>query len=147
MTKQLQLALGGLVLLIVGFVALQIYLHVDMKNFKEELAGPDPKTETEQPPEQAQVPEVDNRPPQPDDGRKYEWHGDHWHEVPMAQKESMPLHEGSLTFHEELLKTNPVKALRLQAEERGHWSAKWIPPFPPDDQEAAEIARARYRLI
>ncbi len=56
-------------------------------------------------------------------------------------------HTGPLTYHEELLKTNPVKALRLQAEERGHWSAKWIPPFPPDDQEAAAFARNNYLQI
>jgi len=146
MTKQLQWAIGGLALLIVGFVALQIYLHVNMNQFKEELADPEPKTETEteQPPDQVQVPEVDNRPLPPDDGRKYEWHGDHWHEVPIAQKEPTRLPEGSLTFHEELLKTNPVKALRLQAEERGYVNAKWIPPFPPDDTEAQEFARAKY---
>ncbi len=90
MSKQLQWTIGGLVLLIVGFVALQIYLHVDMKQFKEELAGPEPKTETEQPPQQVQVPEVDNRPPQPDDGREYVWHGDHWHEIPVEQRKVIP---------------------------------------------------------
>lgn len=62
-------------------------------------------------------------------------------ETPKPQK---PLYTGPLTFHEELMKTNPVKALRLQQEERGHWSAKWIPPFPTDDTEAQEFARARY---
>jgi len=89
-TKQLQWAIGGLALLIVGFVAFQIYLHVDMKQCREELADPEPitETETEQPPEQVQVPEVDNRPPQPDDGRKYEWRGDHWHEVLVLENES-----------------------------------------------------------
>ena len=59
-------------------------------------------------------------------------------------KPKKPLYTGPLTFHEELLKTNPVKALRLQQEERGHWSAEWIPPFPTDDTEAQEFARARY---
>ena len=47
---------------------------------------------------------------------------------------------GPLTFHAELLKTNPVKALRLQAEERGHVNAKWNRHFPPDDVEAQELA-------
>lgn len=37
-----------------------------------------------------------------------------------------------------------MEALRQQAEERGHWSAKWIPPFPPDDEEAQEFARNNY---
>ncbi|MYA28915.1 MAG: hypothetical protein F4090_06140 [Nitrospira sp. SB0672_bin_25] len=59
-------------------------------------------------------------------------------------KPKKPLYKGPLTFHEELLKTNPVKALRLQQEERGHWSAEWIPPFPTNDTEAQEFARAEY---
>jgi len=65
MSKQLQWAIGGLALLIVGFVAFQIYLHINMKRFIEELADPEPntETETEQPTEQVQVPEVDNTNP------------------------------------------------------------------------------------
>ncbi len=57
MTKQLQWAIGGLALLVVGFAALQIYLHVDMKQFKGEHSNPEPKTETEteQPPDQVQA--------------------------------------------------------------------------------------------
>ncbi len=154
MTKQLKWAIGGLALLIVGFMALQIYLYVDMQQFKKELAGPEPKTETEQPPDQAQVPEVDKRPPPPADGHEYVWHGDHWdrvdqpHDTPSVQPTPVPkTYDGPLTYHEELLKTNPVKALRLQTEERGHWSAEWIPPFPPDDTEAQEFARNTYLSI
>ena len=63
-------------------------------------------------------------------------------EVPKPKPQK--LYTGPLTFHAELLKTNPVKALRLQQEERGHWSAAWIPPFPPDDTEAQEFAKAIY---
>ena len=114
MTKQLQWIIGGLALLIVGFVALQIYLYVDMKRFKEELAGPEPKmkTETEQP-EQVQVPEVDNRPAPPDDGREYVWHGDHWDKVPIDEnvvpilenespieaEQSVPLEQRGWEYH------------------------------------------------
>ena len=65
-------------------------------------------------------------------------------DAPKAQPKK--LYTGPLTFHAELLKTNPVKALRLQQEERGHWSAAWIPPFPPDDTEAQEFARAEYLI-
>ena len=97
-----------------------------------------------------------NKPPPPEPG--YEWvqHGDHYDKVKVAethpiehpvQARKTPTYTGPLTYHAELLKTNPVKALRLQAEERGHWSAKWIPPFPPDDLEAAEIARTKYLII
>lgn len=55
-----------------------------------------------------------------------------------------PTRTGPLTYHEDLLAINPVEALRAQAEERGHWSARWIPPFPPDDHEAQTFARNTY---
>ena len=65
------------------------------------------------------------------DGFTWEWHADHWHEVPMAQNETpsghpvqenqseKPEFTGPLTYHKELLESNPVEALRLQTEERG----------------------------
>ena len=46
--------------------------------------------------------------------------------------------------HHELLQTHPVAALRAQARDSGHWSARYIPPFPPDDVEANELARSHY---
>ncbi|MDE0016627.1 MAG: hypothetical protein OXU51_10595 [Candidatus Poribacteria bacterium] len=52
-----------------------------------------------------------------------------------------------LTYHTELLKSDPVEALRQQSKERGHWSADYLPDFPLDDTEAMEIARAEYDLI
>ena len=91
-------------------------------------------------------------------GYKIVPHDDHYHEVKIDKTEdTTPVDKpvatvpkaksGSLTYHEELLKTNPVEALRLQAEERGHPAAKWIPPFPPDDLEAQEFARNIYLSI
>ena len=53
----------------------------------------------------------------------------------------------ALTYHAELLATHPVEALRVQAEERGHWSAVYLPDIPPDDTEAAELARNLYLTI
>ena len=53
----------------------------------------------------------------------------------------------ALTYHAELLKSDPVEALRQQGKERGHWSADYLPDFPPDDMEAMEIARAEYHYI
>ena len=134
MSKQLQWAVGGLALLIVGSVALQIYLYVDMKRFKEEHASPEPKTEmeTEQPPEQVQVQKVDKRPPPPDDGREYVWHEDHWDPVDSPHVQPAPVpktYEGPLTYHADLLETHPSEALALHSEERGHWSAKLLKGF------------------
>lgn len=53
----------------------------------------------------------------------------------------------ALTYHVELLKSDPVEALRQQGKERGHWSADYLPDFPRDDTEAMEIARAEYHCI
>lgn len=52
-----------------------------------------------------------------------------------------------LTYHAELLKSDPVEALRQQGKERGHWSADYLPDFPLDDMEAMELARAEYHYI
>ena len=43
-----------------------------------------------------------------------------------------------LTYHAELLKSDPVEALRQQGKERRHWSADYLPDFPADDTEAME---------
>ena len=102
-------------------------------------------------------------------GFKWVPHGDHFHQVPVVPVSSrygyrrwrgephdtpitQPVqaaqeykeYTGPLTFHKELLETNPLEALRLQCEERGHWSAKWIAEFPADDQEAQAFARTVY---
>ena len=153
MTRQGQWAIiGGLALLIVGFVVLQIYLYVDMENFKKELEVGRIKTETETPktPEVEQT-NIDNG-QTPIDQPKRVQHGDHSHEVlvaewdlaiPVAPVPSIP----GLTYHADLLETNPVEALRLLAEELGHWSKDHIPPFPPEDLEAQAFARNIYLSI
>ena len=83
--------------------------------------------------------------------------GDHYHEVPISETEVLTPNDksaailktvkGRSTYHAKLLETNPVKALRLQAEERGHWSKDHIPPFPPSDTEAQEFAKNIYIYI
>ena len=111
-------------------------------------------------------PSKDN-PPLVEPGYKWVWHHNHWDKVKIDEVAAEPIpspiavpektdrapkpkpkkvYEGSLTYHAELLETNPVKALRLQAEERGHWSKDHIPPFPPSDTEVQEIARNTYLL-
>ena len=106
--------------------------------------------------------QVEDTPPVAREGFKMVPHGDHWHEVPIdapdtwqgephgevVTRDDMPIqtYDGPLTYHAELLETNPVKALRLQAEERGHWSKDHIPPFPPSDAEAQEFAKNIYLM-
>ena len=107
---------------------------------------------------------AENNPPVAREGFKMVPHGDHWHEVPIdapdvweeqtpepnvmvknhpnSEKVEPKTFDTILTYDEELLRTNPVEALRREAEARGHWSAKYIPAFPPDDLEAQAYARA-----
>ena len=79
MTKNFQWAIGGLALLIAGFVALQIYLYVDMENFKQELEAGRIKPET------PKTPNVDISEEKPEDVPGFKWvrHVDHWDLVPM----------------------------------------------------------------
>ena len=59
--------------------------------------------------------------------------GPHQHEDDTAHNHSpivSQTYNSPLTYHAELLETNPVKALRLQAEERGHWSATMDTAIP-----------------
>ena len=85
------------------------------------------------------------------------WHGE-THDAPAVTESSRvetetpvdvatPTPTGPLTYHGALLASHPVEALRAQAAERGHWSEKWIPPFPPDDHEAAALARTYYLTV
>ena len=90
----------------------------------------------------------DVKPPTAATGFKWVRHGNHWDKVKVTETEpQMSISKSPLTYHAELLETYPVEALRLQSEERGHWSAKWIPPFPPENQEAAAIAMSYYLII
>ena len=77
MTRQLKWGLGVLVLIIMGFVALQIFLYIDMKNFKERIAD-SPKVET-------QTPNIVFSEEKPVDVPGFKWvrHGNHWDKVPI----------------------------------------------------------------
>jgi len=60
--------------------------------------------------------------------------------------ETSPVRTRNVTYHADLLASHPVEALRALAEELEHWSAEWIPPYPPDDERAAALARAVYHV-
>ena len=71
------------------------------------------------------------------------WHeGEHEAHVPMQPTQTAV--SVKAYPHQKLLDTHPVEALRQLAQEKGHWSAEFIPPFPSEDREAAELARAVY---
>lgn len=155
MRNKMYWGLGVLVILLcTAFVFMTIRNRAEIQQLETELVDAN-KLEQD-----LTQPVAENKPPrEPKDGHQWEWHGDHWHEMPVAQvvaltpiEQPVPMKQvqtytGPLTYHEELLKTNPVKALRLQAEERGHPCAEWVPPFPPDDTEAQTFARNAYLSI
>ncbi len=146
MRKKMYWGIVTLIILILGVTAVLLLRDTDTEPEVIYKTDVEPARKTETP-----IAEK----PTAREGFEMVQHGDHWHEVPIdepeimqdeptTQSDSVKPYTGPLTYHKELLKTHPVEALRKQAEERGHWSAKWIPPFPPDDTEAAEIAKAVY---
>ena len=160
MTKKVYLGIAALIVFMIAAGGFMYWQWSEVQQLKEQLAQDEKMLEEEKKPIAA------NELPPASPGNKWVPHGDHFHEVPIdapdvwqggphepivqpvqVKQPEMPTHTGPLTYHEELLKTDPVQALRLQTEERGHWMTKWIPPFPPDDTEAQEFARVLYLLI
>ncbi len=150
MRKKMYWGLASLIL-IIGVAGVYFMLQPEPEPEKKFIvpseADLEQAREAKQPPREAK------------EGFTWEWHADHWHEVPIAQNETpsghpvqenqseKPEFTGPLTYHKKLLESNPVEALRLQAEERGHWSAEWIPTFEPGDQEAESIAYSLYLCL
>ena len=159
MNRKLYWGLGVLTVLLIG-MSLSLLIRPTDIDLQDVYIDVDPSKEVV---DQMRHDVSKRNPPTAKPGYKIVRHGDHYHEVPIDapdtwQEEPTSVaqdapavkvsrtYDGPLTYHAELLKTNPVKALRLQTEERGHWSAKWIPPFPPDDIEAQEFARTKYLM-
>ncbi|MDE0315627.1 MAG: hypothetical protein OXM61_12040 [Candidatus Poribacteria bacterium] len=156
MDIKLHWGIAALIIILIAAGGFMYWQWSSVQQLKEQLAQDDKLLE------EKEEPVAKNNLPPAEPGKKWVPHGDHFHQVPIdapdvwqegtpepvaKEVQAKPAYTGPLTYHTELLKTNPVEALRLQAEERGHWSAKWIPPFPPDDTEAAEIARTEYLII
>lgn len=141
-----------IILLGTAFIVITIRDRAEIQQPKEQAAETDTLLEEK---DKRNAPEVvEGRQPLQGASPDGHWHDGVWHNeshdtpiaqnVPVSQPNETQTYDGPLTYHAELLKTNPVKALRLQAEERGHWSKDHIPPFPPDDTEAQEFARNTY---
>ena len=152
-----RLFIGALAFFILSVVGGTLYiLHVEKQGAEELATDEDP---VKQPTEKQQQPTA--KAPVGDTLQGGHFHEDGtWHgepHAPVAESSPVetetptdvatPTRTGPLTYHGDLLASNPVEALRAQAEERGHWSEKWIPPFPPDDQEAAALARTYYLIV
>ncbi len=84
MNKKLYWGLLALIILLgTAFVVIMLHDRAEIRKLKEELA--DVKEQEKHVPQQA---DVGNRPPRDARaGHKWEWHGDHWHEMPIAQND------------------------------------------------------------
>ncbi len=140
--------LRGIIVLIVLIGIAGVFLLIDKDTETETVYNPSSDEELDKIRDNQKVKKqpitIADRQPPPGASPHGHWHGDEWHDALYAPVPKTSA--GPLTHHTELLETHPVEALRLQAKERGHWSAKWIPPFPPDDAEAAAIARDIYLI-
>ncbi len=151
MNKKLYWGLGTLAILLIGVSLGTLLIRPTDTTLKKVYIDVDPAKEVV---DQMRHQASKDKPPTARPGYKIVQHGDHYREVPIAEsKNAIPVPPTpkpaipGLTYHAELLETNPVKALRLMAEELGHWSKNHIPPFPPDDLEAQNYARTIYLCI
>ncbi|MDE0482871.1 MAG: hypothetical protein OXI67_09855 [Candidatus Poribacteria bacterium] len=153
MNRKTYWGIAALVIILIAAGGFMYWQWSSVQQLKEELAQDNKMLE------ERDKPVAENKPPPAREGFKMVPHGDHWHEVPLdapdtwqgethepsAQPVQTPkTYDGPLTYDQELFETNPVKALSLEMEARGLWGAGYIPPFPPDDLEAQELARYEY---
>ena len=150
MEKKMIWGLSIFTILLIGAFAFIMYQQkVQLNQWKADAAARTAKDKklaaAEKPPM-----EKNNLPlPRPEPGYKWEQHDDHYRQVLIAEANETPVkktYDKPLTYDEELFRTNPVKSLSLEMEARGHWGAGYIPPFPPDDLEAQELARYQYMI-
>lgn len=148
MSNRVYWGLGVLIFLIIGGTVFMVAKdQAEIRKLKEELADVS----------QPKISEGDL--PAAKAGFKWVPHGDHFHQVPISApdewqggpvetptSQDLPIfqYKGPLTYHEELLKTNPFEALRLQSKELNHWSQDHIPDYPADDVAAHDFARVEY---
>ncbi len=92
MYKKLTWGLGVLVILLcTAFVFMTVLNRAEIRQLKEEAAEAE-KLSEDRNKHLVQQPDVGNKPPGPaQEGFEWEWHGDHWHEMPIAQND--PPHE------------------------------------------------------
>ena len=150
MKKKMIWGLSIFTILLIGAFAFIMYQQkVQLNQWKADAAA---RTAKDKKLAAAEKPlmEKNNLPlPPPEPGYKWEQHDDHYRQVPIAEANETPVkktYDKPLTYDAELFRTNPVKSLSLEMEARGHWGAGYIPPFPPDDLEAQELARYEYMI-
>lgn len=154
MSKKLYWGIAALIILMIATGGFIYWQWTEVQQLKEQVAQDEKRRE------EYNKMVSDNDLPPAEPGKKWVPHDDHFHQVPIDAPDTWqeePTHSNRptqakqtltftkpLTFHKELLETNPLKALHLQCKERGHWSAKWIAEFSSDNHQAQALARTVY---
>ena len=161
MDRKMYWGIAALIVILIAAGGFIYYQWSGVQQLKEEVAQDNKQLEEEN------KPVAENELPPADPGKKWVPHDDHFHQVPIdapgvwqgephepiAQPtparptqatHPVSTYKGPLTYHKELLETNPAQALRELAKEMNHWSAEYIPDIPPDDLLATEYARVKY---
>ena len=139
----------GLGILIVLLIGTSVLVMVNEHTENQQLEDDEMKAQKRAEPINQQK-KLKNNPSVAREGLKMVQHDDRSHELPIdspdtVQEEQIadtsddtqqPVVEADYPNPE-----NPVKALREYLEKRGHWSAEYIPDFPPEDTEAARMAQ------
>ena len=145
MTHKTYWGLAALFIILIAAAGFVYWQWSSVQQFKEQLAR-----EAKQLEEYQKMVTENNLPPAAP-GKKWVQHDDHFHEVSIDapntwQEESSDTQEQSEGVVRSVAvdypnPDNPVQVLREYAKKRGHWSAEYIPDFPPEDTEAAQVAR------
>lgn len=144
-----------IVILLIGLVYFTIYQVLSVEKFKREL-GVTPIVANQKQKSEVKTETRTERTPPEGASLHGHLHGDERHDEPHGTHKSNfdqqlvdtnlnPVSNAKpIPRNNKLLEAYPVEALRQQSKARGHWSLEYLPPFPPDDLEAAAIARAVY---
>ena len=145
MTGKTYWGLAALIIILVAAAGFVYWQWSSVQQFKDQLAQ-----EAKQLEEYNKMVTENNLPPAAP-GKKWVRHDDHFHEVSIDapdtwQEEPIDTQEQSEGVGPNVEvdypnPDNPVQALIEYLEKRGHWSAEYIPDFPPEDTEAAQMAR------
>ncbi len=148
----------GLSILIVIFVAGGVFVFVKQQRELAELRQGVAEADKLLADHQKQQPKANNKPPRPaQEGFEWEWHGDHWHEMPVAQSdkpiEQSVQNEPLQVFEPEPAQTPPPRTEGVY-KEGINGQMLYYPPEPPfesykhllDDPEATIRKNAKIIL-
>ncbi len=157
MQKKMLWGLGVLVLLIcTAFVFMTVRNRAEIRQLKEGTAVAEKPLEAR---DESTQPIADNKPPRPARaGFKWEWHGNHWHEMPVVQADVqevvVPVEQMTAAqkaewekyWKDQGLEPPPVTAAQ-KAEWEKYWKDQGLEPPPPPGYVYVEDENGNISLL